>query len=91
MHDERGNARLEWVNAPYGVERTSLSLQEDKPAAPVPQQGYDPYGNDARAPRKPESNEPRRSPRDLRKLSEWIKQRRRVEELKRGEDGEPGE
>jgi hypothetical protein len=90
VHDERGNARLEWVDAPHSVERTSLTLQEDERTR-APQPGYDPYANDVQAPRKPESGAPRRAPRDLRKLSEWIKQMRRLEALKRAEDDDTGE
>jgi len=90
VHDERGNARLEWVDAPYSVERTSLSLQDDARAR-APQQGYDPYANGVSAPRKPEGSAPRRGGRDLRKLSEWIKQMRRLEARKRAERAEDGE
>jgi hypothetical protein len=91
VHDERGNARVEWVDAPHGGKRVSLSLQDDRPAA-APEQGYDPYANDVQPQPQPkaEGGQPRRAPRDLRKLSEWIKQVRRVEAQKRAERAEDG-
>jgi hypothetical protein len=47
----------------------------------VPAGGYNPY--DAMAPGK--SREPIRKPTDLRKLSEWIRLQREIEELKKRE------
>ncbi len=88
VHDERGNARIEWVDAPPEDERTSLSLEQTQPTQ-RPDHGYNPYGTAARDPRKspppaagPAGSRPRR---DLRKLSEWIKQMRELEERKRKE------
>lgn len=85
VHDDRGNARLEWVAAPSHNERTSLSLLEPETHSSG-EHGYDPYANGARAPR--DTGRKRRAGRDLRKLSEWIKQVRRVESLKRAENDE---
>jgi hypothetical protein len=90
IHDERGNGRVEWVDAPHGLERTTLSVEEIDRERP-PERGYDPYAKGAGTPRKPPGGEPRRSRRDLRQLSEWIKQVRRAEALKRAESGESGE
>ncbi|HTV51067.1 MAG TPA: hypothetical protein VME21_07760 [Steroidobacteraceae bacterium] len=85
VHDERGNARVEWTDASKGSDRPLLSL--DEPEASV-HRGYDPY---QRAPRTPRGGvaAPRRDRaprRDLRKLSEWIKQMRALEERKRRDD-----
>ncbi|HTX24601.1 MAG TPA: hypothetical protein VMD03_08090 [Steroidobacteraceae bacterium] len=102
VHDERGNARLEWADAPAENERTTLSLEDTQPAY-KPEQGYDPYAKTARGQGRPydpalqgrgqvrgqaKEPEPARPPkRDLRKLSEWIKQMRELEERRRrGED-----
>jgi hypothetical protein len=90
VHDERGNATLEWVEAPPAdSERTTLSLEETQPAY-KPEQGYNPYEKNVRASKKPtEEPPPRPAKRDLRKLSEWIKQMRELEERRRrGEDEE---
>ncbi len=87
VHDERGNARVEWVDAPPEQERTSLSLEQTQPAQ-RPEHGYNPYGTSARDPRKPPpaaESDGKRPKKDLRKLSEWIKQMRELEERKRKE------
>ncbi len=84
VHDERGNARVEWVEAPEGIDRPSLSLEETQPHY-KPEQGYDPYEKGARGRGKtPEEPPPRPARRDLRKLSEWIKQMRELEKQRRG-------
>ncbi|HUN74561.1 MAG TPA: hypothetical protein VMU40_08605 [Steroidobacteraceae bacterium] len=87
VHDERGNARLEWVEAPAAEsERPTLSLEETQPAY-RPEQGYNPYEKTARALKKaPEQAPARPVKRDLRKLSEWIKQMRELEERRRRGD-----
>ncbi len=99
VHDDRGNARVEWVDAPPGHERTTLALEETQPVSrPDPDHGYDPYtrgaGGEPRktpaaggsaAPTAPATPAGPRPRRDLRKLSEWIKQMRELEERKREE------
>jgi len=91
LHDERGNARVEWSRAQGHLERTPLSL-EDGPPGTNPERGYNPYEKTARPPagRLPERERERRPKRDLRRLSDWIKRMRELEERKsRGEpDGE---
>lgn len=84
VHDERGNARIEWVDAPPEEERTSLSLEQTQPVS-RPDRGYNPYANASGDPRQapPGHPAPERPRRDLRKLSEWIKQMRQLEERKR--------
>jgi hypothetical protein len=90
VHDERGNATLEWVEAPPAdSERPALSLEETQPAY-RPEQGYNPYEKNARASKKAPDEPPARpAKRDLRKLSEWIKQMRELEERRRSDDDEP--
>ena len=95
VHDDRGNASVEWVNAPQDGERVSLSLEDTETTA-RPGGGYDPYQKAAKARPGPATSsrpagqqQPDRpgKPRDLRKLSEWIKQMRELEARKqRGED-----
>jgi hypothetical protein len=85
VHDERGNARVEWVDAPADGERTALSLEETQPGS-KPEQGYDPYQKSARGRKVAEEPPPRPPKRDLRKLSEWIKQMRELEERRRRDE-----
>jgi hypothetical protein len=90
VHDERGNARVEWVDAPPAADgaeaaRPTLSIHEPEPSV---HRGYDPY---SRVPRTQSgaTAAPKREPtskRDLRKLSDWIKQMRVLEERKRAPD-----
>jgi hypothetical protein len=84
VHDERGNASVAWKDAPAGEERQVLEIlgegnlsirKEDKSCDPyASSQGKGARGNSHAAPRKPT---------DLRKLSEWIKMMRELEERKR--------
>jgi len=84
IHDDRGTATVEWVDAPADAERTALSL-EDAPAGPTAAHGYDPYGRAPVARRASPGNDPGKpaGKRDLRALSEWIKQMRELEARKR--------
>ena len=78
VHDDRGNASVEWQAAPAKQERPVLEvLGENGLALKNDEVSYDPYSNH-RA-RKPSG----RARTDLRKLSEWIKQMRELEERKR--------
>lgn len=89
VHDERGNARLEWVNAPPDSERVALSVEETQPVR-KPEHGYDPYQKEPQTPAKaPSADRPVK--RDLRKLSEWIKQMRELEARKQRGDQEEEE
>jgi hypothetical protein len=83
VHDDRGNARLDWWDAPADYHRPVLEIESESsgPAAQKTPRTFDPYAcatpveqNKATAagPRK-----------DLRKLSEWIKMMRELEERKR--------
>jgi hypothetical protein len=94
VHDERGNASVEWVKAPEEGERVALALEDTETTA-RPERGYDPYQKAAKArsggpPSQqsgPGPSDRPGKPRDLRKLSEWIKQMRELEARKqRGDD-----
>ncbi|HEV7137983.1 MAG TPA: hypothetical protein VGN43_15195 [Steroidobacteraceae bacterium] len=81
-HDDRGNAYVEWVDAPAElVERPRLEIQREPGDLQLDSQrsAYDPYANDSGVARK--SGNTTRT--DLRKLSEWIKLMRELEERKR--------
>ena len=87
-HDDRGNAYVEWVDAPADlIERPKLEIEGEPGGLQLEtaRSSYDPYANGSGVGRKTGST----SRTDLRKLSEWIKMMRELEERKRnGEDGE---
>ncbi len=85
VHNDRGNARLDWWDAPADYRRPVLESEEETHGLAI-QKGPRPSAPSAAAtPRAPASKAP--GPRkDLRKLSEWIKMMRELEERKsRGE------
>jgi hypothetical protein len=95
VHDDRGNARVEWIDAGFAgvpLERAPLSI-ESTPARGVNAKltverhrasGFDPYARVGAAhvpePKKPQGK------RDLRKLGEWIKLKRELDERKSQDD-----
>ena len=97
VHDHKGNATVEWLDAPADYERQKFEIEGARPAAAAPKHGlktgslaiqnddsHDPYM------RIPES-ERKRTPgqkTDLRKLSAWIKMMRSLEEAKKRGGGE---
>jgi hypothetical protein len=96
VHDERGNARVEWIDAGHAgvpLERAPLSV-EPTPARGEPAKlkveraragGFDPYARVGAA----HIPEPKKAPggkRDLRKLGEWIKLKRELETRKSQDD-----
>ncbi len=86
-HDDRGNAYVEWIEAPAElVERPKLEIQDHLELEESAKGGaYDPYANPSGVSRKT-GNTTRT---DLRKLSEWITLMRALEERKRnGGEGE---
>jgi len=88
VRDDRGNASVEWVRAPDDHERPTLSVEESDPAK-KPEGGYNPYERIPKVPRDPLYHgkpEQRSGRRDLRRLSEWIKQMRDLEQRKRRSD-----
>ena len=87
VHDDRGNGKVEWRAAPADHERPVLEvLGHDGLSLTSEEVSYDPYSKHQR---------PRRAPggkrTDLRKLSEWIKQMRELEERKRNGGDTEGE
>ena len=95
VHDDRGNARVEWIDAGYAgvpLERAPLSIEptpargEDSKLSVERKRssGFDPYARVGAAhipePKKPQGK------RDLRKLGEWIKLKRELESRKFQDD-----
>ena len=89
VHDDRGMASVEWHDAPDGtIERPVLEiLGNPKLELKDEDTSYDPYSrHTATYPKTGPGNTTRT---DLRKLSEWIKQKREIEARKaRGDDDE---
>ena len=84
-HDDRGNAYVEWLDAPAElVARPKLEIQREPGELRLDPErsAYNPYANASGAARK--SGNTTRT--DLRKLSEWIKMMRELEERKRTGD-----
>ena len=97
VHDERGNARVEWIDAGYAgvpLERAPLTI-EPTPARGVDAKlavervrasGFNPYarigGAHVPEPKKPAGK------RDLRKLGEWIKLKRELDERRSQDDSD---
>ena len=82
VHDDRGNASVKWGAASAEQERPVLEVLSDHSlAVNTEEASYDPYARTR--PRK--TNGGKRT--DLRKLSEWIKQMRELEERKRNGGG----
>jgi hypothetical protein len=98
VHDERGNARVEWIDAGFAgqpIERAPLTI-EKTPARGEPAKltvervrakGFDPYQRVGNA-HVPEPKKPA-GKRDLRKLGEWIKLKRELEARKTSGEPEP--
>jgi hypothetical protein len=98
VHDDRGNARVEWIDvgiAAERLERDRLSI-ESTPARGqsaklsverTRSSGFDPYARVGAA----HIPEPKKQPggkRDLRKLGEWIKLKRDLDARKSEDDPE---
>jgi hypothetical protein len=87
VHDDRGNARVDWVNAPSDYKRPVLELEgEPKHGLSIqkPSRTFNPY-ECTPPPRAKKEGAPRK---DLKKLSEWIKLMRELEERKSREETE---
>jgi hypothetical protein len=88
-HDDRGNAYVEWMDVPADlVKRPKLEIQGESAELQLetPQTSHDPYSNRSGAARtRGSSGNTTRT--DLRKLSEWIKMMRELEERKRAGGG----
>jgi hypothetical protein len=95
VHDERGNARVEWIDAGHAgvpLERAPLTI-EPTPARGenarlsverVRSGGFDPYARIGAA-HVPEVKKPG-AKRDLRKLGDWIKLKRELDERRLQDD-----
>jgi hypothetical protein len=95
VHDDRGNARVEWIDAGYAgvpLERAPLSV-EPTPARGENRKltverkragGFDPYARVGAA-HIPEARKPPVK-KDLRKLGEWIKLKRELDAKKSQDD-----
>jgi hypothetical protein len=83
VHDERGNASVRWRDAPADYERPVFEVLGNPNLTLKADESYDPY---ARRETRGGGNASRT---DLRKLSEWIKLMRELEQRKkRGEADE---
>jgi hypothetical protein len=97
VHDDRGNARVEWIDAGYAgvpLERAPLSIEQTPARGEnarltverVRAKGFDPYARVGTGPA-PEQQKKPPAKRDLKKLGEWIKLKRELEARKAaGED-----
>ena len=84
VHDERGNASVAWHDAPPDHERTKLEILGEHERSLSNDDPYNPYAQ-RRARENAQASSRTRT--DLRKLSEWIKLMRELEERKKN-DGE---
>jgi hypothetical protein len=82
VHDERGNASLNWRDAPADHNRPVLEVLGEPSLTLKNEETYDPYAR--RALRAGGGANGTRT--DLRKLSEWIKMMRELEARKRSGD-----
>jgi len=96
VHDDRGNARVEWIDAGYAgvpLERAPLSIEPtpargDSAKLTVERTragGFDPYARVGAA-HIPEAKKKPQGKRDLRALGEWIKLKRELEARKSQDD-----
>lgn len=82
VHDDRGNASVRWQDAPPDFERPVLEVLGDPGLSLKPEETHDPYARHEA--RKSTGNTTRT---DLRKLSEWIKLMRELEERRQNGGG----
>jgi hypothetical protein len=96
VHDDRGNARVEWIDAGHAgvpLERAPLSVEStpargDSAKLTIERKragGFDPYARIGAA-HIPEPKKAQTGKRDLRKLGEWIKLKRELESRKSQDD-----
>jgi hypothetical protein len=97
VHDDRGNASVDWRDAPADFERPVLEVLGDPGLSIKSEKTYDPYAHrPVRGAGEPPNGDGRGGKQgnstrtDLRKLSDWIKMMRELEERKR-ENGGGGE
>jgi hypothetical protein len=98
VHDERGNARVEWIDAGYAgeeLERAPLSIEQTPSRGEhgkltverTRSSGFDPYQRVGKA-GVPEPKKQLGGKRDLRKLGEWIKLKRELDARKTTDEPE---
>jgi hypothetical protein len=80
VHDDRGNKTVDWHDAPADYQRTVLEIESEPHGLEIQKapRTFDPYA--CATPVEPKKNTGPRK--DLRKLSEWIKMMRELEERK---------
>jgi hypothetical protein len=96
VHDHKGNATVEWLDAPADYERQKFEIEGAPPPA-APKHGlkagslaiqnddsHDPYMRISES----ERNRAPGQKTDLRKLSAWIKMMRSLEEAKKRDGGD---
>jgi hypothetical protein len=97
VHDERGNARVEWIDAGRAgvpLERAPLTVEQSPARADVAKlaversrsRGFEPYARVGAALVPAQTKTPAK--RDLRKLGEWIKLKRELEARKASGEGD---
>jgi len=89
VHDDRGNASVTWRDAPVDMERPVLEILGDPGLTIKHEDSFDPYARAGRQPTPAPARKGGAAPRtDLRKLSEWIKMMRELEERKKTDGGD---
>ena len=85
VHDDRGNASVDWLDAPSNYKRQVLEVHAEPGVLSIEKAPptFDPYAR-VTLPESKKTGAPRK---DLRKLSEWIKMMRELEERKRNSHG----
>ncbi len=87
VHDDRGNASVDWRDAPSDYERPVLEVLGNPGLSIKHDETFDPYAR--RTARQPGGGAKSVTTRtDLRRLSEWIKMMRELEARKREGGGE---
>jgi hypothetical protein len=97
VHDERGNARVEWIDAGHAgvpLERAPLTIEQTPGRADITKlavergraSGFNPYARVGAAHIPASKNPPVK--RDLRKLGEWIKLKRELDARKDSGDAD---
>ena len=81
VHDDRGNASVTWRDAPADLERPVLEVLGDPALGIKHEESFDPYAR--RGAHQPRQGGGSATRTDLRKLSEWIKMMRELEERKK--------
>jgi hypothetical protein len=81
VHDDRGNASVDWHDAPSDYQRQVFEIEKETGGLSIQKapQTFDPYS----AHTLPEPKKSAAPKKDLKKLSEWIKMMRDLEERKR--------